>query len=114
MTPKDEVTDCKKVLASVRYQAFGKSYLALGKGVNPTPVGHGLEITPLTDLSPLKGGDMVEVDVRFHGKPLSYGASGVEYIAAFSPSFGLGKGFFFLYCTGKTPICSTNLRTMGH
>ncbi len=93
LKPKDEVTDCKKVLFSVRYQAFAKSYLTLGKWVKPAPVGYGLEITPLTDLSTLKVGDMVEVDVQFHGKPLSYSPSGIEYITAFSPSFGLGKGF---------------------
>ncbi|PIE64860.1 MAG: hypothetical protein CSA26_05885 [Desulfobacterales bacterium] len=58
----------KKVLFSVRYQAFAKSYLTLEKWVKPVPVGYGLEITPLTDLSTLKVGDMVEVDVRFHGK----------------------------------------------
>ncbi len=93
LKPKDEIKDYKKVLFSVRYQAFAKSYLTLDKWVAPVPVGYGLEITPLTDLSRLKVGDMVEVDVRFYGKPLSYSPKSIEYITAFSPSFGLGKGF---------------------
>ncbi len=91
--------DAPIVLLDEATASLDADYLTLGKWVNPMPVGHGLEITPLTDLSTLKVGDMVQVDVRLHGKPLSYSPKSIEYITAFSPSFGLGKGF-----AGKGPI----------
>jgi len=93
LKPQDEVKNIEKVLFSVQYQAFAKSYFSVGKWVSPKPVGHRLEIIPLTDLSKVKVGDLVEVEVRFLGKPLSYGPTGIEYVTAFSPSFGQGKGF---------------------
>lgn len=93
LKPQNEVKDIEKVLFSVQYQAFAKSYFSVEKWISPKPIGHGLEITPLTDLSKVKVGDLVEVDVRFLGKPLSYGPTGIEYVTAFSPSFGQGKGF---------------------
>ena len=103
LKPQNEIKDVQKVLFSVQYQAFAKSYVTIGEWKRPKPVGHGLEITPLTDLSNVKVGDMVEVDVRFLGKPLSYGPTGIEYITAFSPSFGQGKGFelFSYIANGK-------------
>jgi uncharacterized GH25 family protein len=90
---KDELGDIGKILFSAQYQAFAKSYLTIGKWKNPEPVGHGLEITPLSDLSNVRVGDLVEFDVRFNGKPLSYGPNGIEYITAHSSSFGLSDGF---------------------
>ena len=91
--PKNEINDIQKILFSVQYQAFAKSYLAVGPWSMPKPLGHGLEITPLTDLSKARVGDLVEFDVRFHGKPLSYGPTGIEYITAFASSFGLSDNF---------------------
>lgn len=93
LKPKDEVRDVEKILFSVQYQAFAKSYLCVGEWENPQPAGHGLEITPLTDLSEVRAGDMVEFDVRFNGKPLSYSPTGIEYITAYGTGFGLQDGF---------------------
>ncbi|MCG8552097.1 MAG: TonB-dependent receptor [Desulfobacterales bacterium] len=93
LKPKDEVRDVEKSLFSVQYQAFAKSYLCVGEWENPQPAGHGLEITPLTDLSEVRAGDMVEFDVRFNGKPLSYSPTGIEYITACGTGFGLQDGF---------------------
>jgi uncharacterized GH25 family protein len=78
---------------AVKYQAFAKSYLTVGKWTNPKPLGHGLEIIPRTDLSNLHVGDLVEVDVLFYGKPLNATAKSVEYITAHSSSFGQSDGF---------------------
>ena len=93
LKPKNEVKDIKKVLMAVKYQAFAKSYLTVGKWTNPKPLGHGLEIIPRTDLSNLHVGDLVEVDVLFYGKPLSATAKSMEYITAQSSSFGQSDGF---------------------
>jgi uncharacterized GH25 family protein len=93
LKPKNELKDVKKVLMAVKYQAFAKSHLTVGKWTSPKPLGHGLEIIPITDLSDLHVGDLVEVDVRFHGKPLSVSAKSMEYITAQSSSFGQSDGF---------------------
>lgn len=93
MSPRDQVSDIAKVLMSVKYQAFSKSYMTLGEWVNPEPLGHGLEIIPRSDLSNLHVGDLVEVDVLFYGQPLNATAKSIEYITAFSSSFGQSDGF---------------------
>jgi uncharacterized GH25 family protein len=93
LKPKNEVKDIEKVLMAVKYQAFAKSYLTLGKWTNPKPLGHGLEIIPRTDLSNLHVGDLVEVDVLFYGQPLSATAQSIEYITAHSSSFGQSDNF---------------------
>lgn len=93
LKPKDEIKDIEKVLFSGQFQAFAKSYLNLGKWTNPEPVGHGLEILPLSDLSGVRPGDLVKFEVHFNGNPLSSGANGAEYIIAYSPSFGLSDNF---------------------
>lgn len=88
LKPMDAIDGIQKVLSSVQYQAFAKSYLTVKKWTMPKPAGHDLEITPLTDLSRVKVGDMVEFDVCFHGKPLSWGPNSQAYITGNSPSFG--------------------------
>ena len=93
LKPKNEVKDIKKVLMCVKYQAFAKSYLTVGKWTNPKPLGHGLEIIPRTDLSNLHVGDLIEVEVLFYGKPVSATAKSIEYITAHSSSFGQSDNF---------------------
>ena len=93
LKPMNEIDDIQKVMFSVQYQAFAKSYLAVGEWKWPKPCGHGLEITPLTDLSKVRVGDLVEFDVRFNDKPLSYSPTSIEYITAHGSSFGLADGF---------------------
>ena len=91
---KDKIKNIKKVLMSVKYQAFAKSYVTLGKWTAPAPLGHGLEIIPRTDMSNLHVNDLVEVDVLFYGKPLNSSAAGKESIMAQSRGFGQEDGFF--------------------
>lgn len=100
LKPMDALDDIQKVLLSVQHQAFGKSYLTVKQWAMPDPVGHDLEITPLTDLSRVKIGDMVEFDVRFHGKPLSWGPDSQAYITGYSPSFGGEKFAVFSMVLG--------------
>jgi len=102
LKPMDAIDGIQKVLSSVLYQAFGKSYLTVKKWKMPKPAGHDLEITPLTDLSRVKTGDMVEFDVRFHGNSLSWGPNSQAYITGYSPSFG-GERFavFSMVLGGK-------------
>ncbi len=90
---KDKLKDIKKVLMSVKYQAFAKSYLTLGKWTEQKPLGHGLEIIPKSDLSNLKVGDLVEFEVRFYGKLLNANAKSMDYITAYSSAFGQSQDF---------------------
>jgi len=94
LKPKDEIKDIETVLMSFKYNAFAKSYLTVGPWHPPAPLGHGLEIVPVTDLSNLHSGDMVEVEVFFYGKPLSATSRSMDYIVAYSSGFGQGQGFF--------------------
>lgn len=96
LKPKNELKDIKKVLMCVKYQAFAKSYLTVGEWANPKPLGHGLEIIPLTDLSDLHVGDLVKVEVRFNGEPLSVSAKSMEFIIAHGTGFGQSDGFFLM------------------
>ena len=89
MKPKDEIKDIQTVLMAVKYQAFAKSYLTVGAWSAPKPLGHGLEIIPRTDLTNLHAGDLVTVDVLFHGKP----PKGMQYVTAHSAGFGQSDGF---------------------
>lgn len=93
MKPRNEISDIKEVLMSVKYQAFAKSFLTVGGWQDPKPLGHDLEIIPLTDLSSLRAGDMVEVKVLFYDKPLTATARSIEYITAHGTGFGQGEGF---------------------
>lgn len=93
LVPRDEIKDLDKALMSVKFQAFAKSCVAVGKWIRPEPLGHDLEIIPRTDLSDLRAGDLVEVDVLFHGKPLTATARSIEYITAHGVGFGQSDGF---------------------
>lgn len=96
LKPKDQLDDIQTVTASVKFQAFAKAYMTLGKWTPPNALGHGLEIIPRTDLSDLSAGDLVEVDVMFYGKPLSTSKKGIKYITAQSSSFGQQDGFYLM------------------
>lgn len=93
LKPKNEVKDIDKVLMSIRFQAYAKSYITLGKWSEQKPLGHGLEIIPQTDLSHVKVGDLVRFKVLFNGKELDANAKSIDYITANSSSFGQSDGF---------------------
>lgn len=93
LKPKDKIENIKTVLFSVKYEAFAKSYLTLGKWEEQKATNNGLEIIPKTDLSNVKVGDMVEFEVLFFGKPLHMSGNSNEYVTAMSNTFGQGKGF---------------------
>lgn len=94
MKALDEIKDIDKILKSVRYQAFAKSYMILDSWSKPEALGHGLEIIPRSDMSKLHFGDLVEVDVLFYGQPLhSSDKTGLQYITATSSGFGQPENF---------------------
>ncbi|WP_321414647.1 DUF4198 domain-containing protein [uncultured Desulfobacter sp.] len=90
---KDELDNIKEIKGSLKNQSFAKAYITLGKWTNPKPLGHKLEIIPLTDLSNVHVGDMVGVKVLFYGEPQSTSLKNNIYITAGSNTFGLDEGF---------------------
>jgi len=90
---KDKLKNIKEVLFSVKYQALASSYLSIGKWEKQKATATGLEIIPLSDLSNVKVGDLVEFEVLFFGKPLNFTPKTPAYITAHSDTFGLDKGF---------------------
>lgn len=93
LTTMDKIKDIKKILMSVKYQAFAKSYLTIGKWSKQKATNKGLEIIPKTDLSNVKVGDLVKFEVLFHGQPLSVSAKSMEFITAMSNTFGQNDNF---------------------
>jgi len=92
--PINEVKGIKEVVASMYYSAFAKSYINYGgKWEEPKPLGKDLEIIPLTDMSNVKAGDLIKFKVIFNGKTLSSSFSGLEYMTAFSSTYGAHDGF---------------------
>ena len=94
MKPLDEVKSAHKVLTCVKFKSFAKTFMAVKKWTDPKPLGHDLEIMPMTDLSNVHVGDVVPFQITFMGKPFSCGIDTIEYITAMSNSFGGPDGFF--------------------
>lgn len=93
MKPMDQVADVAQILMAVKYQAFAKTYFTHGDWKTPQPLGHGLEIIPHTDLSNVKVGDLIEVEVLFYDQPLSSSPKSKEYITAKGSGFGQQDNF---------------------
>ena len=93
LKPKNEIDDIDKILMCVKYEAFAKAFFINGNWSKQKPLGHGLEIVPLTDMSDLHSGDLVEVQVLFYGEPVNTTAESMDFITAHSSSFGQSDGF---------------------
>ena len=94
--PMDRVEGAKEILAGMKYKSYAKAFFTVGgKWTAPKPLGHDLELMPLTDLSNVHMGDMVSFEVTLMGKPLStMPEKSLEYITATSNTFGGPDGFF--------------------
>lgn len=98
LKPKDEVADAKAILRGMLYRAVAVSYFTVGKWQAPRSLGYDLEILPLTDLSNVRVGDLVEFEILFRGKALNTSPEiSIEYITAVSNAFG-GPDKFTLSC----------------
>ena len=93
--PINQVKDAKKIIHSVNYKAFAKAFFSMKKWTKPKPAGFELEIIPITDLSSVHVGDIVQFQINLMGRPFSSRPDKLEYITATSNSFG-GPDSFFL------------------
>jgi uncharacterized GH25 family protein len=89
----DEIKDAREIKVSKRHFYSGKAFLTVGEWTEPKPLGHPLEIIPMTDLSQVKVGDEVSFKVLLKGKPLSGTAEKQEMLNAASKFFGKGHKY---------------------
>jgi uncharacterized GH25 family protein len=93
--PIDEIKDSKKILMSMKFGAYAKSFMAVNGWTPPKPLGYELEIIPKTDLTTVRVGDIVPFEITFMGKPIQrFEEDTIQYITATSNSFGGPDGFF--------------------
>lgn len=72
-----ELKDAKNIKSCTKFQSFTKAYTRMRHLEKPTPIGHDLELVPLSDLSNVKVGDEVEFEVLFMGSPLNETINGM-------------------------------------
>lgn len=107
----DEIRDAREIRSCRSFQSFAKAYLSYGEWKTPKPIGHELELIPLSDLSKVKVGDVVEFEVLFQGQgldemnngvPAQIRAYGEQNVAGFSGAFvEKGKARFQVNSAGK-------------
>lgn len=66
----DKLKKVKKIIESLRTTRIAKTYFTLGDWKEPKPLNKGLELIPLSDLSKVKVGDVLEFKVLFYGKKI--------------------------------------------
>lgn len=101
----DQIDDLEEVQESFLYMGYAKTYVNMKSDWKELhDAGADLEITPLTDLSNLKPGDMVEFDTEFMGKKLNTTSKSIEYMTAFSDTYAMPDGFQLMsfIMNGKT------------
>lgn len=95
----DELKDAKEIKSCRTFQSFAKAYVGYGEWKKPSPIGHELELVPISDLSNVKVGDEVEFEVLFMGKPLDGAIDGIpSQIRAHGEQSG--AGFIGAYVSG--------------
>ena len=91
--PMNKVKDMAEVVESFRYQSYAKSFFGVQEWSEPKPMGHILEVMPLTDMSDIHVGDLVRFKVTFKGKAVNASSSNLVTMACFSNTFGAPDGF---------------------
>ncbi|MFW5498808.1 MULTISPECIES: DUF4198 domain-containing protein [unclassified Maridesulfovibrio] len=111
--PMDQLKDVGEVLESFRYSLNAKAFYSIGKWTKPKPAGFDLEITPESNLSNMRKGDMVSFDVSFMGKPVNTDSNAINYMTLTSDTFGGPDGYFLsaYIMNGKAKF---RIPTAGH
>lgn len=84
----DEIQGAESFDFSTRYKAVAKSYFGIKKWRTPQPAGHELELMPVSDLSQVRAGDMVQFTVHLKGEPVTSDMDAVNYLHMTSNTFG--------------------------
>lgn len=81
----DEMKNPKHINMSWNFQSFAKAFVCVGKWQKPRALGHDLEFIPISDLTNVKIGDVLEFEVLFLGEPLQDEKTGIPFeIKAYS------------------------------
>ena len=115
MAPKsmDRIGDASEIIASMQFKMTGKAYFSLAETWKPPePVGHDLELLPMTDLGNLRAGDIVTFGAKLMGEPLNTGASGMYTLTLSSNGFG-GPDGFHLGAYVRNGTCSFRVPAAG-
>ncbi len=84
----DKIKGAKTIEMCLQYQSFAKSFVKVGKWTEPKPLGHDLELIPLTDLSQVRVGDEVTFKVLLLGKPVRPDKNGQPNLKAYGELYG--------------------------
>jgi len=103
MLPIDKIKNLQKVVFSTNYNAFARGYLNFGsEWKKPEFRGDNLEIIPEQDPGKIRVGEKATFHTKFMGKDLSAGGTSIEYMTAFSNSFGAKTGLYSMIMGGKS------------
>ncbi len=84
----DKIKNPKEIKVCWTFQSFAKSFVKVGEWTEPKPLGHDLELIPLTDLSQVRVGDEVVFKVLLLGKPVQQDQSGLPDLKAYGELYG--------------------------
>ncbi|WP_321314296.1 DUF4198 domain-containing protein [Halarcobacter sp.] len=101
----EKVKNPKKIISSLKNTIYAKTYFVNKKWSEPKPVGHKLELIPITDISKLYVGDKIKFKVLFKGKPLNSG-----FVTATN---SLSKGDNALFSNIRKGVASFVLTNFG-
>lgn len=86
--PMDAVEGNRHIEAGFRTKIYAKAFTSIGQWSTPAPLGHELELIPLSDLSRVMPGDPVTFEIRFLGEPFGCTQDNMEYVVAASNTYG--------------------------
>ena len=86
--PMDAFSKDQRIASSFRTKIYAKAFTAVGAWTTPAPLGHELELVPLSDLTRVMPGEPVVFEVRFQGQPFSCTQDNMEYVVAASNTYG--------------------------
>ncbi len=84
----DDIKNPKEIKGSLNFQSFAKAFVKIGEWTEPKPLGHDLELIPLTDLSQVRVGDEVTFKVLLLGKPVQPDKNGLPNLHAYGEFYG--------------------------
>lgn len=86
--PMDQIKGASRVLSSMKYQSYAKAFFTIKDWSEPQPLGHDLEIMPLSDLSQVRQGDLVRFQITYQGQPVNISVGNIQTMTCESNVFG--------------------------
>lgn len=87
-TTLDQIKDAQEIKICWEFQSFAKAFAVVGIWTEPRPVGHDLELIPLTDLTKVRVGDEVAFKVLLFGEPVQTDQNGLPLLEVYGEHYG--------------------------